>query len=130
MNGFAKPSGNEIIIDNGGFVMEFELIKQWLVQLAGKYNVNPIIFGSIYLGAIPFFTASVAWLIRNIRKKKTIILPAFCTGLTFTSAYIYLIIVGRDVPFWVYIIIGIMILYGIYTTYRKIKKQLTDQEGM
>ncbi|HKJ33347.1 MAG TPA: hypothetical protein VKA34_16040 [Balneolales bacterium] len=110
--------------------MELEIIKHYLLNLAARYDVNPIIFGSIYIGAIPFFTVSVAWLIRNIKKKKSLILPAICTGLTFTSAYIYLIIVGRDVPIWVYFIIGIMIIYGIYSTYRKIKKELSEQEGI
>lgn len=110
--------------------MELEILKHWMFHLAAEYNVNPLIFGGIYIGAIPFFAASVAWLVRNIRKKKSLILPAFCTGLTFTSAYIYLIIVGHNVPVWVYFFIGIMIFYGIYSTYRKVKGQLAKQEGL
>lgn len=102
----------------------------WFYNLAESYHVNPIIFGSIYFGAIPFFTASVAWLVRNIRKKKPVVLPVLCTGLTFTSAYIYLIIVGHNVPLWVYFFIAIMILYGSYSTFRKVKKELTKSDGV
>ena len=99
-----------------------------LYQLAIRYNVNPVIFASIYIGAIPFFTGSVAWLVRNIRRSKSIFLPLICTALTFTSAYIYLIIVGRNVPFWVYLIIAAMILYGAIATYRKIRSKLNNHD--
>jgi hypothetical protein len=32
----------------------FETIKIWFFGLGENYGVNPIIFGSIYVGAIPF----------------------------------------------------------------------------
>ncbi len=105
-------------------------ILDWFNKLAESYHVNPIIFGSIYFGAIPFFTASVAWLVRNIRKKKPIVLPVLFTGLTFTSAYIYLIIVGHNVPFWVYLFIAVLVIYGAYSTFRKVKKELTNSNGV
>lgn len=104
-------------------------ILDWSQKLAYTYHVNPVIFGSIYFGAIPFFTASVAWLVRNIKQKKSILLPALCTGLTFTSAYIYLIIVGKNVPYWVYIFMAVMIAYGIYSTVKKVQNRLEKSNG-
>lgn len=77
-----------------------ESFLNWFMSLGDQYGVNPIIFGSIYVGAIPFFTLSVAWVVHNLKEKKSIILPLFFTSLFFTSAYIYLIIVGRNVPWW------------------------------
>ena len=35
----------------------WEPVKAWFFSLGPKYGVNPSIFGSIYVGAIPFFTA-------------------------------------------------------------------------
>jgi len=32
-----------------------ETFKEWFLSLGEKYNVNPYIFGGIYVGAIPFF---------------------------------------------------------------------------
>lgn len=101
---------------------------QHLLDTARKYNVNPYIFVTIYIGAIPFFTVSVGWLVRNLRKKRSITLPILCAGLAFTSAYIYLIIVGKNVPFWVYMVIGLLIVFGIYSTFRKVRKELSDKE--
>ncbi len=99
----------------------WEIFKEWFLSLGKKYGVNPFIFGSIYMGAIPFFFLCLAWTIKNIRNKKPFVLPVLLTGFFFISAYLYLIIAGRNIPAWVYLFIGIMVLYGIYSTVKKIK---------
>ena len=101
----------------------WDLFKEWFLSLGEKYNVNPFIFGSIYLGAVPFFFLSMAWAIKNIRNKKSVLLPVILTGFFFISAYLYLIIAGRNIPAWVYFFIAIMIGYGVYSTVQKIKSK-------
>ncbi len=95
---------------------------EWFFSLGEKYNVNPYIFGGIYIGAIPFFFLCLGWTIKNMRKKKPFVLPLLLAGLFFISAYVYLIIVGENIPIWVYIFIGAMVLYGIYSIVMKIRK--------
>ena len=95
----------------------------WFMGLGEQYGVNPIIFGSIYIGAIPFFTASLGWLIRNIRRKKPIAIPTLFTGFFFISAYLYLMIAGKNIPLWVYGVIVAMVAFGAYTTIQKIRTQ-------
>ena len=56
--------------------MSFEAISDWFYSLGENYGVNPLIFGVIYVGAIPFFSLSIAWLVKNYRQKKSIVLPA------------------------------------------------------
>jgi hypothetical protein len=99
----------------------WEIFKNWFLSLGEKYNVNPYIFGGIYVGAIPFFFLCLGWTIRKIRKKKSFVLPLLLTGFFFISAYLYLIIVGKNIPVWVYFFIGLMIAYGIFSTIKKIK---------
>ena len=106
-----------------GFI-DFEIIKVWFLGLGAKYNVNPWLFGGIYVGAIPFFTLSVGWFVKNYKKGKSIVLPALSAGFFFISAYLYLIIAGENVPWWVYGFVFLMIIYGIYSTINKIKKQV------
>ena len=96
--------------------------KNWFFSLGEQYHVNPYIFGGIYIGAIPFFFLCLGWTIKNIKNKKPFVLPLLLTGLFFISAYLYLIIAGRNIPLWVYIFIGVMLLYGAYSTYKKIEK--------
>jgi len=99
----------------------WEIFKNWFLSLGEKYNVNPYIFGGIYVGAIPFFFLCLGWTIRKIRKKKSFVLPLYLTGFFFISAYLYLIIVGKNIPVWVYFFIGLMVAYGIFSTIKKIK---------
>ncbi len=102
----------------------WEAFKDWFLGLGSQYGVDPIIFGSIYLGAIPFFMLSLAWLVKNIRAQKSIVLPILSTGFFFVSAYLYLVIVGRNIPLWVYAFIVGLILFGLYSTIKKIKKSI------
>lgn len=113
----------------------FEMVKIWFLGLGEQYGVNPIIFGSIYLGAIPFFSISVAWLVRNYRLGKSIILPSFLAIFFFISAYLYLIVEGENVPWWVYGIVAFLVIYGGWSTYRKVRKskkilikKITDEQ--
>ncbi|MTI86389.1 MAG: ABC transporter permease [Balneolaceae bacterium] len=101
-----------------------QTLQEWFFGLGKQYGVNPIVFGSIYVGAIPFFTLSIAWLIRNYRKNKSIILPTLSASFFFISAYLYLIIVGHNVPWWVYGVVVLMIVYGGYTTTKKVRRRI------
>jgi len=102
------------------------IFKEWFLSLGEKYNVNPYIFGGIYIGAIPFFFISLFWVIKKIKNKKSIVLPVLLTGFFFVSAYLYLIIAGKNIPVWVYVFIGLMVGYGIYSTSNKIAKKTKD----
>ena len=107
----------------------FEMTKDWFLGLGEQYGVNPIIFGSIYVGAIPFFTLSLGWLVKNYRKGKSIIVPALSTIFFFISAYLYLIIAGKNVPWWVYGVVVLLVLGGAYSTIQKIRKRVDDTDS-
>ncbi|MDE3144290.1 MAG: hypothetical protein KGL19_09065 [Bacteroidota bacterium] len=106
----------------------WNIFKEWFLSLGEKYNVNPYIFGSIYVGAIPFFFICLGWTIKNIKNKKPVVLSLLLTGFCFISAYLYLIISGRNIPFWVYVFIAVMIIYGVYSTFKKIRINTTGSE--
>lgn len=93
--------------------------RNWSENLGRKYNVNPAIFAGIYLGAIPFFTLCVGWIIRNLRRRKSIVLPVLAASFFFISSYLYLLIAGRDIPAWVYAFVIGMIVFGAYSTVRE-----------
>jgi ABC-type Co2+ transport system permease subunit len=106
--------------------MIWETFRDWFLSLGAEYGVNPIIFGTIYVGAIPFFSLSIGWLIRNFRQGKSVVLPVFSAMFFFISAYIYLIFAGKNVPFWVYGIVILLILAGIYSTVKKIRREVSE----
>lgn len=104
--------------------MDWNSFVDWFMGLGEKYQVNPLIFGAIYVGAIPFFTLSVAWIVRNLRAGRSPVVPIMFTGFFFVSAYLYLIIVGRNVPLWVYGFIAALIAFGFFSTIQKVKRGL------
>lgn len=99
-------------------------INEWFLGLGAQYGVNPYIFGGIYVGAIPFFLLSIAWLVRNARAGKSTLLPTMFAGCFFVSAYIYLAIVGNNIPAWVWIFLAALIVYGAFSTIRDTRKKI------
>ncbi|MFO7846539.1 MAG: hypothetical protein R6V27_08255 [Balneolaceae bacterium] len=105
----------------------FEQFSDWFMSLGDQYGVNPIIFGAIYVGAVPFFTLSIAWLVRNYRKGLSVVLPVMSATFFFISAYLYLMVVGHNVPWWIYAIVAAMVLYGAWSTYKKVKIRIQEE---
>jgi hypothetical protein len=102
--------------------------KEWFFSLGAQYGVDPIIFGSISVGAIPFFWLSVAWLVRNLRQGRSPFLPVVATSLCVLSAYIYLFIAGENLPLWVYGLVIGLIAYSAYSTVQTVREKTTEDD--
>ena len=96
----------------------------WFFGLGEQYGVDPIIFGTIYVGAIPFFFLSVAWMVSSKRNGKPLTFPILAAGLCFISSYLYLFIAGENIPWWVYGAVIGLVLYGGYSSYRSVRSKL------
>lgn len=101
----------------------------WFLSLGAEYGVNPIVFGSISVGAIPFFWLSVAWLVRNLRRDKPVVLPVIATALCVLSAYIYLFIAGENLPGWVYAFVAALIGYSAYSTVQTVRQKAAGADA-
>ena len=99
-------------------------LNQWFLSLGEQYGVNPYIFGAIYVGAIPFFLASIAWLVKRARAGRSTVLPTMLAGFFFVSAYLYLAIAGRNIPVWVWIFLAVLIAYGAWSTIRDTRRKI------
>ena len=108
--------------------MDIQVIQQTIIRTAESYGVDPVTFGVIYVLAIPFFLASVAWLVRCARNQQSIVLPATCSSFFFLSSYLYVLAVGDNMPAWVYVVMGVMIVYGIGATILKVRWRLQERE--
>ena len=101
-----------------------EAASAWFLSLGDEYGVDPLVFGAIYVGAIPFFLLSIGWLVRRARAGRPIVLPVLCAGLCFISAYLYLAIAGRNIPPWVWLMLGAMVAYGAVTAIRDTRRKI------
>ena len=120
----ASYSGPDFYIDyaRNGYLSSD--IKGWFLRLGESYSVNPWIFGSIYVGAIPFFSLSIAWLVRNLRRGRSAVAPLLSAAFFFVSAYLYLLVAGRNIPIWVYIFIAGTLEVDVCTTVDKVRSQI------
>ena len=78
--------------------------------------------------AQPGILASIAWLVRNARAGKPTVLPVMCAGACFVSAYVYLAIAGRNIPVWVWVFLAVLILYGIWSTVRDVRRKIAAKD--
>ena len=108
----------------GGYL--YGAVKDWFLGLGREYGVDPIIFGSIYVGAIPFFSLSIAWLVRNVRRGRSPVIPALCASACFISAYVYLLVAGKNIPVWVYLFLAAMAAFGGYSALKKVRARLRE----
>ncbi len=95
----------------------------WLRRLAVQYQVNPVVFASLYLGAIPFTIASVAWAARNHRLGRPNWLPIGLACLSFSSATLYVLIAGRNLPPAAYVVLGLILAYGLWAVRHSLRKK-------
>lgn len=98
-------------------------LHDWFFGLGAKNGVDPVVFGAIYVGAIPFFLLSIAWLVRCLRAGQSIVIPVVCAGLCFVSAYLYLAIVGHDIPLWVWAALALLVAHGAFSTVRDVRRK-------
>ena len=104
----------------------WDALREWFLGLGAAYGVNPVVFGAIYVGAIPFFLFSVSRVVQNLRRGQSPVVPALFAGFFFVSAYLYLIVAGRGVPVWVYAAVVLLVIGGAWSTVRKVRARAAE----
>ena len=103
-------------------------IVEYYTVIGEKYHVNPIIFVGIHIIATPLFAAAASWIIYNRKNKKSILIPAVTAVFIFNAASIYLIIFGKAIPYYIYLIVAVSTLLSGFFAYRKIKKKMLSSK--
>jgi hypothetical protein len=105
----------------------WEFIKEHYILLAKTYGVDPAIFIGIHVVVTPIFIASVSWLVRNYRSGRDIVLPLIVTIVLYNIANVFLVICGKNIPWYIYAIIAATTLFTGYFSYGKIRAKMQDQ---
>ena len=98
----------------------WESIKYYYTALAANYHINPLVFMCIHLIGTPLFIASISWLLRNYRLKKSLVLPVLISLIIYNVGNVYLVVWGKNIGWYIYAIIGATTVISGYFTYKKI----------
>ena len=86
--------------------------------------MNPYIFVAIVAVCFPFFYFSLYRLAKSVAKRR--MQQAGLWGLILLFAaigpYIYVLIFGRNLPWWVYLIIGALVIQGGVSLMKRLKR--------
>jgi hypothetical protein len=96
------------------------LFKDWIVNLGEEHNVDPLVLGGLYLTSKVLLFSFLAWTIKCFRAKKPILAPLIAAATGFSLPYIYLVIAGRNLSIWVYVLIGAIFILGAFSIWKKI----------
>ena len=95
-----------------------------LMQTArDHYGVDPVVFVALYLGSAPFFYYSLFRLMRALAKRlsKAVMLWSAVFLCATVAPYVYVLLFGRNLPWWVHGIIALLIGLGVLSLVRKLR---------
>jgi len=106
-------------------MVEFILsqIRELMQAARDNYRVDPVVFLVIYFASAPFFYYSLFRMIRALAQKRgTEIMVWSAVFLAATVApFLYVLFFGRNLPWWVYGIIALLIGQGVFSLVTKLR---------
>ena len=96
----------------------------YLNGVAEAHAVDPLLFVLIYLVSTGPFLLVSGWLFHHIRKQRPLALLTFIWALCYTAPYLYVLAVGRDLPLWVYGMVALLIIGGLWLAARGLMRRL------
>ncbi len=107
------------------------LVKRLIEASRTNYGVDPIIFVIISVIASPAFYYGLYRLVRAVLKRDTrdLMLWGPIFGCAFIAPYVYVLFFGRNLPWWVYVVIGLLVAEGVYSVLRRIRSRKAAEAG-
>lgn len=106
----------------------FTAIKDYLFHQANLHQVDPWLFGSLYLLSKVLFLLFLGWAIKKLRAKKSILLPLLFAALGYSLPYLYLIIAGKNIPLWIYLVITLIYAFSGWSIRLKLRSARLQPE--
>jgi hypothetical protein len=98
-------------------------IRELMQAARGIYGVDPVIFLVIYFASMPFFYYSLFRMIRALAQKRgmQIMLWSAVFLCATVAPFLYVLFFGRNLPWWVYGIIALLIGQGVFSLVMKLR---------
>ena len=88
------------------------------------YGVNPVVFLVLYFACVPVWYYSLFRTIRAAaaRSANAILLWSAIFLLSTVLPFVYVMLFGRNIPWWVYVLIAVLIGQGLFSLVRKVRQ--------
>jgi hypothetical protein len=90
-----------------------------------NYGVDPVAFIVIYFASVPFFYFSIYRMVRALAKRKQheiLVWSMVFLGAT-AAPFLYVLFFGRNLPWWVYLVIAVLLGQGVYSLISRLRKK-------
>ena len=100
-------------------------IREFMRAARDNYGVDPVVFLVIYFASAPFFYYSVFRMVRALAQKhgREIMLWSAVFLCATVAPFIYVLFFGRNLPWWVYGIIALLIGQGVFSLVMKLRRK-------
>jgi len=96
----------------------------YLSGVARAHDVSPLLFVLIYVVSTGPFLLVTGWLFHHIRRERPLEVLVLLWALFYSAPYIYILIAGRDLPVWVYVVVAGLIIGGLTLAWRGLMRRL------
>jgi len=102
-----------------------EGIRELMREARANYGVDPVVFLVIYFVSVPFFYYSIFRTVRALaRKLRNEVMIWSSVFLASTAApFLYVLFFGRNLPWWVFGVIALLVGQGVYSLVRRLRRQ-------
>lgn len=97
---------------------------QELMRVARQvYGVDPVIFLGLYLGCAPVWYFSLFRTLRALaaRRVQQVMIWSSVFMLATVLPFLYVLLFGHNIPWWVYVLILLLVVQGLYGLVRKVR---------
>jgi hypothetical protein len=100
-------------------------IRELMRAARDNYGVDPLAFLIIYLASAPIFYFSIFRIVRALARglRNEITLWSMIFLAATAAPFLYVLFFGRNLPWWVYVVIGLLIVPGVYSLVRRLRKK-------
>ena len=96
-----------------------------VLELGTHYHVDPLIFACLYVAHHPLFWGTMAWMVARVRARLPIGFQIGCAVFFWTMPYAYVLLFGRGLPVWTYLLASVLLLIGGVHAIREVKAKLS-----
>jgi len=109
-----------------GFSLDLAaLLQRWAETVTAKHGVNPYLFIALTTICAPAFYYSIYRLTKALttgQRRQVSTWSAVFLGAA-ALPYGYVLVFGRNLPWWIYLILGVLLVQGVVSLVRKLKNR-------